>query len=143
MGRTMETVTIQNYPDIVKSAKSEIEPGNVRTATVEALVDTGATYLCLPPSVIRSLGLLPIRTRKVMTANGTGERRIFGGAEITIKGRTEQMSVMESDETTPPLVGYVVLEVLDFVVDPKSQELIPNPAHNGEWILDLFSAQVA
>ena len=35
------------------------------------------------------------------------------------------MSVMESDETTPPLVGYVVLEVLDFVVDPKSQESSP------------------
>ena len=65
------------------------------------------------------------------------------GAEITIKGRTEQMSVMESDEMTPPLVGYLVLEVLDFVVDPKSQELIPNPAHDGEWVLDLFSAQVA
>ena len=41
------------------------------------------------------------------------------------------------------LIGYLVLEVLDFVEDPKSQELIPNPAHEGKWILDLFSAQVA
>ena len=72
----MEKVTIRNYPDIVKADESEIEPGNVRTATVEALLDTGATYLSLPPSVIRSLGLLPIKTRKVMTANGTVERAL-------------------------------------------------------------------
>ena len=139
----MEKVRIRNYLDIVKAAKSKIEPAAVRTATVEALVDTGATYLCLPPSVVRDLGLLPFETRKVMTANGTVERRVFAGAEITIKGRTEHVSVLESDETTPPLVGYLVFEVLDFVVDPRSQELIPNPAHDGEWILDLFSAQVA
>ena len=139
----MEKVRVRNYLDAVKAAESEIEPDAVRTATVEALVDTGATYLSLPPSVIRRLGLSPLEPHRVMTANGIVERRVFGGAEFTIKGRTEQMSVLENDETTPPLIGYLVLEVLDFVVDPKSQELIPNPAHEGKWILDLFSAQIA
>ena len=143
MGRIMEKVRVRNYLDAVKAAESEIEPDAVRTATVEALVDTGATYLSLPPSVIRRLGLSPLEPHRVMTANGIVERRVFGGAEFTIKGRTEQMSVLENDETTPPLIGYLVLEVLDFVVDPKSQELIPNPAHEGKWILDLFSAQIA
>ena len=139
----MEKVRVRNYLDAVKAAESEIEPDAVRTATVEALVDTGGTYLSLPPSVIRRLGLSPLEPHRVMTANGIVERRVFGGAEFTIKGRTEQMSVLENDETTPPLIGYLVLEVLDFVVDPKSQELIPNPAHEGKWILDLFSAQIA
>ena len=81
-----------------------------------------------------------MKTRPVNTANGLVERRIFGSAEITIKGRSEIFSVMQNDETTPPLIGYVILEMLDFVVDPKSQQLIPNPAHDGKWILDLYPA---
>jgi clan AA aspartic protease len=139
VGRTMERVRIQNYVDIFDVSRGQLEEGEVRTAEVEAVVDTGATYLCLPPSVIHELGLLHSRSRPVQTANGIVERRIFNGAEITIKGRTEQLSVMENDETTPALIGYVVLEVLDFVVDPRSQELIPNPAHEGKWMSDLFA----
>ncbi len=139
VGRIMENVRIQNYGDIFEVSSGQLEETMVRTAEVEAVVDTGATYLCLPPSVIRELGLLYSHSRSVQTANGIVERRIFRGAEITIKDRTEQMSVMENDETTPALIGYVVLEVLDFVVDPRSQELIPNPAHEGKWMSDLYA----
>ncbi len=97
MGRIMEKVRVRNYLETVKAAGSEIEPDAVRTAMLEALVDTGATYLSLPPSVIRRLGLLPLEPHQVMTVNGIVERRVFGGAEFTIKGRTEQMSVLEND----------------------------------------------
>lgn len=51
------------------------------------------------------------------------ERRVFKGADIT---RNEQMSVMENDEKTPPLIGYLVSEAMDFVVDPKSQKMQKN-----------------
>ena len=60
------------------------------------------------------------------------------GANVTTQGRTEQMSVMENDESPPPLVGYLVLEALDFVVDPKAKHVIPNPAHEGKWMADLY-----
>ena len=101
VGRIMEKVRIQNYADIFDVSRGQLEEAKVRTAEVEAVVDTGATYLCLPPPVIRELGLLYSHSRPVQTANGIVERRIFRGAEITIKGRTEEMSVMENDETTP------------------------------------------
>jgi hypothetical protein len=48
------------------------------------------------------------------------------------------MQVMENDAATPPLIGYLVLEAMDFVVDPKSQQVIPNPTHEGKWIIDLY-----
>ena len=72
------------------------------------------------------------------TANGNVGRRIFAGAKITIKDRTVEMQVMESDEKTPPLIGYLVLEALDFVVNPKTQGVMGNPEHDGEWIVDLY-----
>ncbi len=138
MGRSVEKVTVQSFEDILDAARGRIREADIRAIEVEALVDTGATYLCLPPSVIEELGLLFSHMRRVQTANGDVERRIFMGANVTIQGRTEQMSVMENDESTPPLIGYVVLEVLDFVVDPKANRLIPNPAHEGKWVADLY-----
>lgn len=138
MGRTTPTVTVQNYVDIALSQTGAIDPKDVRTVEVAAIVDTGAAHLCLPPKVIAELGLLYSHSRKVQTANGVVERRLFKGADVTIQGRNEQMSVMENDETTPALVGYLVLEMLDFVVDPKAQKLVPNPAHDGKWITDMF-----
>ncbi len=138
MGRTSEKVKVENYGDIFNVALGTLDEGQVRTAEVDAVVDTGATYLCLPPTVIEQLGLLYSHTRDVKTANGSVQRRVFKGADVTIQGRNEQMSVMENDEDTPPLIGYLVLEALDFVVDPKGEHLIPNPEHDGEWVADLY-----
>ena len=45
---------------------------------------------------------------------------------------------MENDETTPALIGFLVLEHMDFVPDPKSQKIIGNPEHDGKWVMDLY-----
>lgn len=74
----------------------------------------------------------------IKTANGPAERRIFKGAEIELKDCTFGMEVMENEDDTPALIGYLLLEALDFVVDPKAQGVIPNPAHEGKWVADLY-----
>lgn len=48
------------------------------------------------------------------------------------------MDVMENDATPPPLIGYLVLETMDLVVDTKSQKIMPNPEHDGKWVMDLY-----
>ncbi|MCP4651857.1 MAG: hypothetical protein GY858_00510 [Candidatus Omnitrophica bacterium] len=138
MGQITEKVLLKNYVDIVNSKEGLIQEDAVRTVEIEAIVDTGAAFLCLPPSVIAQLGLISIDSRNVMTANGTVKRRMFGGATIAINERKIEMNVMENDETTPPLIGFLVLEDMDFVVDPSAQKLIPNPAHDGKWISYLL-----
>jgi len=105
---------------------------------LEAVVDTGATFLSIPPDRIRQLGLTYSHLRNVRTANGDVKRKVFAGALISILDRETQASVMENDETTPALIGYLVLEDLDLVPDPSSKKLIPNPAHEGKWVVDLF-----
>ncbi|MBI4530681.1 MAG: hypothetical protein HY709_04090 [Candidatus Latescibacteria bacterium] len=57
-------------------------------------------------------------------------------------GRTCSLDVMEAPGDTPVLVGYIPLENLDLQPDPQSQQLIPNPAHGGKWILDLYYCNV-
>lgn len=138
VGRTVEHVRVQNFADMVKVSEGSLTPDKVRTVEFDALVDTGAAYLCVPPDLIQQLGLTYSFTRSVTTANGMVTRRIFKGADITIRDRNEQMSVMENAEGTPPLIGYLVLETLDFVVNPKSQQLMGNPEHDGKWVVECY-----
>ena len=139
MGRTTEKVFIENFGDIILANKGYIKQSEIRKLELEALVDTGASYLCLPPKVIAELGLLFASSTPVKTGNGKLELRIFDGARITINGRTIQMQVMESkDDTVPALVGYLVLETMDWVVDPKSQKLVGNPLNDGKWVVDMY-----
>jgi len=63
MERTVEKVKIQSFEDILAVHKGELDESQVRTVEVEGLVDTGATYLCLPPSVINQLSLLYSHSR--------------------------------------------------------------------------------
>jgi hypothetical protein len=44
---------------------------------------------------------------------------------------TERGHGQSIDEEVPNLLGQVPLEVLDFVVDARSQKLIANPDHGG------------
>lgn len=138
MGRVTATLKVQNAYDVQKAAEGLIDASEVRAVELEAMVDTGATYVCLPQQDIEALGLPFHQTVDLRTANGTVRRRIFKGAEVELLGRTFHMEVMENDKETPPLVGYLLLEALDLVVDPKSQQVIANPTHDGKWIADLF-----
>ncbi len=141
MGEFREKAKVRNFIDAAKFAEGLIDEDSIREVEAEAVVDTGASHMCLPPGVIEELGLLYSHTFQVATANGTVERRIFTGAEITIKGRTVQMEVMEGDDETPPLIGYLVLEALDFVVDPTTAHIIGNPEHGGKWVAVMYRTE--
>ncbi len=121
MGRVIAKVRVQSFEDVLAVKRGQLDEARVRIVELDALVDTGASYLCLPPPVIQELGLVGLEQRQVTTANGVVERWVCGGAYVTIGGRTEQMSVMENDDKTPPLIGYMVLEAVDFVVDRNAQ----------------------
>ena len=139
MGRTSEKVIIKNLFDIEKVSNGLLSENQIRNVEIEAIVDTGATYLCLPPKVIKELGLSYAYTKPVKTGNGRLELKIFRGAEITIKDRSIEMQVMENiDEHVPSLIGYLVLEEMDWVVNPKTQEIIGNPENDGKWVVDMY-----
>jgi predicted aspartyl protease len=138
MGRTVAKLKVTNAYDAQKAAEGLMPQGAVRSVEVEAMVGTGATYVCLPRRDIEKLGLPFLRNVEIRTANGNATRRIFEGASTELNGRSFPMGVMENDEDTPPLIGYLLLEALDLVVDSKSQQVIPNPAHDGKWVADLY-----
>ena len=139
MGRVLTSIFIENLADLWEVERGLRTADQVRGVMVEdALVDTGASTLSLPPSLIGQLGLKHYKTRPVRTAAGPAEARVFEAVRFTIQGRDGKVDVLEVPEGTPVLVGQVPLEITDFVVDPKNQCLICNPAHGGQWEMELY-----
>ena len=140
MGSTFVDVEAENLFDIEMRQARRDPKRKVRRESVRALVDTGSALFCLPKSTIARLGLHLAGSTKVRTGNGEVERRIYRPALITILGRHCHAEVMEVPDGLPPLVGFIPLESLDLVVDPKSGRVIPNPEHGGRHTLDLLSS---
>ena len=111
-------IELENLKDLHLAEAGFIAPKDVRKLTIEdALVDTGATGLCLPKSLVDQLGLTLLRKRRVQTANGVAERTIYSEVRYTILERSESIQVTDLPEDAPVLVGHMILEALDLCVD--------------------------
>ena len=128
MGKVIVKIKLTNLKDaFLKTAGAR--KAKPREIEVEALVDTGATRLYLKPTVIKKLGLE--RTDTV--------RYKYEPVRLELMGRHENFDVVEVPEEAPNHLGQVPLEVLDFVVDSRGQNLVPNPAHGGEQMTEEYS----
>jgi predicted aspartyl protease len=139
MGRVVVPMLVENVIDLYNAESGLIPPEQVRRIEVaEALVDTGATQLSLPPSLIAQLGLHPMGVRRAMTGGGVVQMRTFGPVRITVQGRFCNGDVTELPEGAPALLGQLPLEALDFVIDMPGRRLVGNPAHGGEQMIEMY-----
>ncbi len=116
MGKVVERLKLTNVFDPKK------------TAEVEAVIDTGATMLVLPRDIARKLKLRRMREVGVKYADGrTATKSVYGVVTAEIRGRAGEFNVLVEDNGAQPLVGQIVLEQLDLVVDPKKRKVLPNP----------------
>ena len=131
-------IELANLKDLHLAEAGVIGTEDVRHVTVEdALVDTGATGLCLPNSLIKQLGLEPLRTVQARTATGIFDLTIYSDVRFTVLERPGKLEVTSLPDGSPVLVGHIVLEMLDLCVDIE-EGLIYNPAHDGAWIIKVL-----
>ena len=139
MGRVLTEATVENLKDLWDAERDLMPPEQVRRVTLkDALVDTGATTLSLPTRIIQQLGLAKRYSKRVTSSTGLGEAAMYEAARLTIQGRDCTVDVTEVPDTVPPLIGQIPLEMLDLVVDTRNRQLIPNPAHGGEHIIEMY-----
>lgn len=126
MGRFSVEVTVSNNSDRHAAELGLIAAEAIRQATIQGVVDTGAARLVLPESLARQLGLPEAGEARVRYADQrTATRRMATEVRLRLLGREGIFSaVLEPDRTTA-LVGAIVLEELDFVVDCTTQSLHP------------------
>jgi predicted aspartyl protease len=139
MGRVVTEATIENLKDLWDAQRGMRPSDQVRRVTVsDALVDTGATLLSMPTSLIGQLGLARVSSKRVSSSVGVAEAGVYEAVRLTINGRSCTMDVMEVPDGVPVVIGQLPLEHLDFVVDLRSRQLVGNPAHGGEHMYELY-----
>ncbi|MCI0437769.1 MAG: aspartyl protease family protein [Chloroflexi bacterium] len=103
------------------------DPQGEHYETVEALVDTGATYTTVPASLLERLGGTPHTIGVFLLADGTRVEREIGRTWVRLEGVADVVPVVFGDETVRPLMGAVTLEIFRLGVDPVGRRLIPVP----------------
>jgi clan AA aspartic protease len=101
-----------------------------QSVMVNALVDTGATFMCVPQSVAVQLGFdtEEVSHTTVTLADGSSKSvpRI-SPIEITFGDRTCVLEAFVLGDE--PLMGVIPMEAMDLVVEPRTQKVVVNPAH--------------
>ena len=105
-----------------------ISADGTRSETVNALVDTGSTFTCLPASLLQELGIVPFRRIQSELPDGSIVDDEVGEAYVRVAGIERPTIVTFAEENTRPVIGKYTLEGALLVVDPVRQRLAPTHA---------------
>lgn len=94
---------------------------------IEALVDTGSTYLSVPAPLLDSLGVRRIERRPFKLADGRVTESDLGHVLLAIEGRAHPVLCVFAEAESEPLLGAVALETFGLAPDPVARRLIPVP----------------
>ncbi|MCP4661558.1 MAG: clan AA aspartic protease [bacterium] len=128
MGEVKVKVELENFVDRVKAGEGDLAEEDVRSFKTEAMVDTGAVMCLLPRDVVEYLGVEPRSNVIVSLADERKEEMpICEGITWKIGDRSATIPCLMGPPRCEPLLGQIVLEVLDLLVDCPGRRLVPNP----------------
>ena len=94
---------------------------------IEALADTGAVHLRIPPHLQIQLELEEIDKKEVTMADGSRKLVPYvGPIELRFKNRIGFAGALVMGDQA--LLGAIPMEDMDLVVVPKTREVIVNPS---------------
>jgi predicted aspartyl protease len=126
VGRFSVDMEVVNYVDLIKAHEGSLRPDQVRRLTIRGWVDPGAATLVLPKGVANELGLTLTGPINVRYADGRrAQRRRAEAVYIELLGRHDIFTAIVEPKRDSTLVGAIVLEALDLLVDCKEQRLVP------------------
>jgi clan AA aspartic protease len=94
---------------------------------ITALVDTGATYLCIPQHVALQLEL-PVQDRRGVTLADGREQMVDYVGPVRVRFGNRQCLVGALVLGNQPLLGAIPIQDMDLVVHPSRHTLTVNPA---------------
>jgi predicted aspartyl protease len=125
-GRFSIDLELVNDKDLANAETGAMPADQVRRLTARGVVDSGATRLVIPESVAKRLGLEASGSVEVRYADGRiAERPIVERVRLTYAGRSSVFNAIVEPGRESALVGAIVLEDLDLLVDCGNQRLVP------------------
>ena len=129
MDEIRATIFLENQRDRILAEAGHLLLDQIRRVRVDALVDTGAVMTLLPQDVVENLGLSIDGNIIVTLAN---EEKIelprARFLSLTIANRQMDTDCLVGPVGPPqcePLIGQLVLERLDLVLDPLNRTIAP------------------
>jgi predicted aspartyl protease len=126
MGRVAIDFAIANNRDVVALLPRGDVLDHVKHVTLSGIVDSGAAKLVLPGHVVDELGLLSDGETTVRLADNRRERRqVVSNVWLQLLGRHGVFSAVIEPNRQDALIGAIVLEELDLLVDCGTQSIYP------------------
>jgi len=126
VGRFSVELEIANYDELAAARLGLLPADQVRRETILGIVDSGATRLVLPEELVKRLGLPLGGSIKVRYADGRqAKRKTAEGVFVQLLGRHGTFRAIVEPKRTTALVGAIVLEDLDLLVDCTAQRVVP------------------
>ena len=136
MGEVFAEITLKNGGDLVRARDGNIPEKDIRSVTVNAVVDTGAMTLVMGEKLREELGLAIVKTETSTLAGGSKSFcKITEPVEIHWNKRTSSVQACVFPNKKEVLLGVIPLEEMDLIVDPKNQKLIG--AHGDEVLIRI------
>jgi clan AA aspartic protease len=134
MGQVHVRVVLTNHREAVMARLGQLDASRVHRYETEALIDTGAVRSTIPAAVAERLGLFRLRKTDAKYADGRVEEvDVTEAVTVEILGRETEMNPMILGEQI--LLGVLVLEGLDLMVDCTRNRLVP---YQGTWDQPVF-----
>ena len=126
MGRVMVEIEVANHRDVLFAEAGTLPSEKVRRMRVSGVVDGGANWLVLPETVAARLGLPSSGVCTVHYADGrSATRPMVGDLQVELLGRHGNFGAIVEPDRTTALIGAIVLEHMDLLVDCAKQALVP------------------
>ena len=95
-----------------------------RMETVDALVDTGASYSLFPRSMLERLGIAKRFVLPFEQADGSVIERDVGLTMLSINDTESSMRVIFGEDDAESLIGSNALQEFLLTIDPVAEELV-------------------
>ena len=155
MGEIIASMELENTVDREVVAQGLRDESTVRQTTVDGVVDAGSVMFMLPENVVRRLGLRTLRqvvvtyaderatlsrgargacpshgalsrgARGACPSHGKETRQVAGPVTVQIADRSMITDCIVGPPSSEPLIGRIVMTVLDFVADSANRTLAP------------------
>jgi clan AA aspartic protease len=134
MGQVHVRVVLTNHREAVMACLGQLDASRVHRYETEALIDTGAVRSALPAAVAERFGLFRLRKTDAKYADGRVEEvDVTEAVTVEILGRETEINPTILGEQI--LLGVLVLEGLDLMVDCTRNRLVP---YQGTWDQPVF-----
>jgi len=126
MGRFRVEIELANYQDMILAKAGNLAPEQIRKTRIQGVVDSGAVRLVLPQHVVDELGVPQAGSVNVRYADHRqAKRKKVRDVWLKLLDREASFTAIVEPKRTDALIGAIVLEELDLVVDCISQKVLP------------------